>query len=185
MAAAEADLRQARALAHQHRKGARADLGIERAVIAGLDVVEAAGLVGDHAGEDVEPAGRAFRIGGGGDVVAAARGFRSAARCRRSRSPAPRRRRARSRAASVRRCARRRWCAGRAGSSRARDRRPRRAAGRGSPAGSGRARKRRRAECRRPPPAPRSCGPAGCLCRSTAKESGTSAPRANADPESA
>ena len=32
-------------------------------------MVEAAGLVGDHAGEDVEPAGRAFRIGGGGDVV--------------------------------------------------------------------------------------------------------------------
>ena len=38
-------------------------------MIAGLDAVEAAGLVGDHAGEDVEPAGRAFRIGGGGDVV--------------------------------------------------------------------------------------------------------------------
>ena len=38
-------------------------------MIAALDAVEAAGLVGDHAGEDVEPAGRAFRIGGGGDVV--------------------------------------------------------------------------------------------------------------------
>jgi len=35
--APEADLGQARALAHQHRKGARADLGIERAVVAGLD----------------------------------------------------------------------------------------------------------------------------------------------------
>ena len=38
-------------------------------MIAGLDAVEAAGLVGDHAGEHVEPAGRAFRIGGGRDVV--------------------------------------------------------------------------------------------------------------------
>ena len=35
VAAAEADLRQPRAFAHQHRKGARADLGIKRAVIAG------------------------------------------------------------------------------------------------------------------------------------------------------
>ena len=37
-------------------------------MIAGLDAVEAARLVGDHAGEDVEPAGRAFRIGGAGDI---------------------------------------------------------------------------------------------------------------------
>ena len=34
IAVAEADLRQPRALAHQHRKRARADLGIERTVIA-------------------------------------------------------------------------------------------------------------------------------------------------------
>ena len=95
MAAAEADLRQPRAFAHQHRKGARANLGIERPVIAGLDAVEAARLVGDHAGEDVEPAGRALRIGGGGDVVRQRQAFQQAARCRRSRSPAPRRRRAR------------------------------------------------------------------------------------------
>ena len=66
---AEADLRQPRALAHQHRKRARADLGIERTVVAAPDAVEAAGLVGDHAGEDVEPAGRALGIGGGRDVV--------------------------------------------------------------------------------------------------------------------
>ena len=38
---AEADLRQPRALAQQHRKRLRADLGIERAVIAGADHVEA------------------------------------------------------------------------------------------------------------------------------------------------
>jgi multidrug efflux pump len=41
-AAPEADLRQPRPLAHQDREGARTDLGIERAVIAGLDPVEAA-----------------------------------------------------------------------------------------------------------------------------------------------
>ncbi len=64
-AAAEADLGEPRALAHQDRKGARADLGIERAVIAVLDLVEAAGAVDDHPGEDIEPTGRAFRIGGG------------------------------------------------------------------------------------------------------------------------
>ena len=69
MAAAEADLRQPRAFAHQHRKGLRADLGVERAVVAGVDAVEAARAVGDDAGEHVDAAGRAFRIGGGGDVV--------------------------------------------------------------------------------------------------------------------
>ena len=68
MAAAEADLREARALAHQHREGARADLGIERPVIARRHLVEAARLIGDHAREDIEPAGRAFRVGGGGDA---------------------------------------------------------------------------------------------------------------------
>ena len=36
VAMVEPDLREARALAHQHRKGPRADLGIERPVIAGL-----------------------------------------------------------------------------------------------------------------------------------------------------
>ena len=48
LAAAEADLRQTRPLAHQNWKRARADLG-----------------VGDHAGENIEPAGRAFGIGSG------------------------------------------------------------------------------------------------------------------------
>ena len=69
MAAAEADLREPGALAHQHREGARRNLGIKRAVIAGLDPVEAAQLIGDDAGEHIEPSGRAFRIGGGGNVV--------------------------------------------------------------------------------------------------------------------
>ena len=66
---AEADLRQARALPHHDREGLRADLGIERAMIAGGDLVEGGDAVGDHAREDVEPAGRAFRVGGGGQVV--------------------------------------------------------------------------------------------------------------------
>ena len=68
VAGAEAHLRQPRALAQQHRKRLRADLGIERTVIAGADHVEAARAVGDDAGEHVEPAGRAFRIGGGDDL---------------------------------------------------------------------------------------------------------------------
>ena len=163
MAAAEADLRQPRALAHQHRKGARADLGIKRAVIAGLDAVEAARLVGDHAGEDVEPAGRAFRIGGGRDVVGQrqafqqrhdidAAGFQHRAVAERNLvqlelvdAPGDRR-------------------AARAESSRARDRRSRPAADRGSPAGSGRARTRLPAKSRRRRRAPRSCGRARCPC---------------------
>ena len=67
--APEADLRQPRALAHQHRKCLRADLGVKRAVIAGVDAVEAARAVGDHAGEHVDASGRAFRIGGRRHVV--------------------------------------------------------------------------------------------------------------------
>ncbi len=63
MAVMETDLGQAGAFAHQDREGARADLGIERTVIAGIDAIEAAGLVGDDAGEDVEPAGRTLRVG--------------------------------------------------------------------------------------------------------------------------
>ena len=69
VADAEAHLRQPRALAHQDRERLRADLGIERAVIARADHVEAARAVGDHAGEDVEPAGRALRIGGRDDLL--------------------------------------------------------------------------------------------------------------------
>ena len=163
VAAAETDLRQARALAHQHRKGARRDLGIERPVIAGLDAVEAARLVGDDAGEHVEPPGRALRIGGGGDVV----GQRQAFLQRHDVDAAGLQHgavgQARIRAASIRRCARRRWSS-RAESSRARDRRCRRGAGRGSPAGSGRARIRWRAGSRRRRRARRSCGRAGCPC---------------------
>ena len=63
LAAAEPDLRQPRAGAHQDGERARADLGVERAAIAALDLVELARAVGDHPGEHVQPAGRAFRVG--------------------------------------------------------------------------------------------------------------------------
>ena len=42
MTAAEPDLRQAGTFAHQHRKRPRADLGIKRTVVAGLDAIETA-----------------------------------------------------------------------------------------------------------------------------------------------
>ncbi len=67
-AAAEADLREQRAGADQHRKGLRADLGIEAAVIAFGDLVERRAGRGDHPGEDVEPAGRTFRVCRRGDT---------------------------------------------------------------------------------------------------------------------
>ena len=68
IAAAEADLRQPRAFPDQDREGARAHFEIERAAIAFRHLVEGARLVGDDAGEDVEPPGRAFRIGACRDV---------------------------------------------------------------------------------------------------------------------
>jgi len=68
VAGAEAHLTEPRTLAQQHRKRLRADLGIERAVVAGADHVEAAGAVGDDAGEHIEPSGRTLRVGGGDDL---------------------------------------------------------------------------------------------------------------------
>src|SRR5438132_3224480 len=61
IAVTKANLREPRALAHQHRKGLRADLGIEWPVVAGLDAIKAPGLIRNHAGEHVETPGRAFR----------------------------------------------------------------------------------------------------------------------------
>ncbi len=72
---AEPDLRQARACAHEDREGSRADLDVERPLIAGLDLVEGPGTVGDDAGEDIEPAGRALGIGVGGEVTRQAQFF--------------------------------------------------------------------------------------------------------------
>ena len=119
---AEADLRQARAGAHDDREGARADLETERPLIAGRDLVELLAAIGHHAGEDVETAGRALRVGRGRRPRRAAPGSPAAARCRRSRSRAPRRRRGRSRAASAGRACPPRDARARAGSWRARGR---------------------------------------------------------------
>ena len=92
VAAAEADLVEPHARADQHREGARRDLGVERAGVAGLDAVELGAAVGDQPGEEVEPAGRALGVGDRRDRRRAAPGPRPAARRRRSPSPAPRRR---------------------------------------------------------------------------------------------
>ena len=67
-AAAEADLVQPHPGPHQHREGARRDLGIERAGVAGLDPVELGAAVGDQPGEQVEPPGRALGVGDRRDV---------------------------------------------------------------------------------------------------------------------
>ena len=69
IAGAKADLAEPRSLAQQHRKRLRTDLGIERTVVTGADHVEPPRAVRDHAGEHIEPPGRAFRIGGGDDLL--------------------------------------------------------------------------------------------------------------------
>ena len=51
------------------REGARHDLEVELAAVAGADLVEAVVAVGEHAGEDVEPPGRALRVGLGAHVL--------------------------------------------------------------------------------------------------------------------
>jgi len=84
IAAAEADLRQTRPLAHHNWKRARADLGVKRAMIPRGNMIEAARL-GYHAGENIESAGRTFGIGGGGGVGGKRQTFDLALRCRASR----------------------------------------------------------------------------------------------------
>src|SRR5262245_24232087 len=61
--AAEADLIEARAVAHFDGERPRANLGEERSGVALLDAVEPILPVGDQPGENVEPPGRTFRIG--------------------------------------------------------------------------------------------------------------------------
>src|SRR5205823_244316 len=58
----KANLRQARASPHQYGKGARADLGIKRTMIAWPYSIEATCRVGDHARKHIEPSGRTLRI---------------------------------------------------------------------------------------------------------------------------
>ena len=165
IAGAEAHLAQPRALAQQHRKRLRADLGIERAVIAGADHVETARAVGDHAGEDVEPAGRAFRIGGGHDLFRQREAFQQ----RHDVDAVGFQHRAVGKIDLVQLqfvdALGDRRVRPRAGNWRARGRRCRRAAGQGSPAGSGSRQRDRPAGSGRIPPSPRSCGRAGCHWR--------------------
>ena len=61
-AAAHAQLAQPRALADEDAEGARRDLGVEHAAVLLAHLVEGGAAVGDEAGEDVEPAGRALRV---------------------------------------------------------------------------------------------------------------------------
>ena len=63
----ETKLVEGQALLDPHRERERYDLEIQPAAVAGGDLVEAVALVGDHPGEDVEPAGRALRIRPGPD----------------------------------------------------------------------------------------------------------------------
>ena len=53
---------------HQDREGLRADFEVEAAAIAGDGLVEAGAVIGDDARENVEPAGRAFRVRDAGHV---------------------------------------------------------------------------------------------------------------------
>ena len=52
----------ARPVSHADREGARNDLEVHRAAVAGGDLVEAVAAVGEHAREDVQPARRALRV---------------------------------------------------------------------------------------------------------------------------
>ena len=76
LAASEPDLREPRACAHEDRKRARADLQIKRTGISSLHLIEGTRPVSNHAGEDVEPSRRTFRIGAGGNIIVKRQGFK-------------------------------------------------------------------------------------------------------------
>ena len=67
VAPAEADLVEPAAAAGLDAEAARRNLGVEPALVAAGDVVEDLAAVGDEAREDVEPPGRALRVGDRGD----------------------------------------------------------------------------------------------------------------------
>ena len=69
VAARQAQLVEREAGLDLDRERARDDLEVEPAAVAGADLVEAVVAVGDHPGEDVEPAGRALRVRLGADVI--------------------------------------------------------------------------------------------------------------------
>lgn len=64
--AAHAKLIEPVAGAHHDRKGARADLGVEWAAVAGRHLIEHDPAIGDQPGEHVEPPGRTLGIGDAG-----------------------------------------------------------------------------------------------------------------------
>ena len=66
---AQAQLVEPRALAHAHREAARRNLHPQRPVVAGRRLVEGRAAIDDEAHENIEPAGRAFRIGGAGQRI--------------------------------------------------------------------------------------------------------------------
>ena len=71
--AAQPELVEPRALAHAHAENCAAKFPPIGRRIALRHVVERLGAVDDQAGENIEPAGRAFRIGGARDAGGKAR----------------------------------------------------------------------------------------------------------------
>src|SRR5690625_6673499 len=61
-ASSQAELVQARALVNQDGEGIGRDLGIERTSVTRRHSIELPRPVGDHAGKDIEPAGRRLRV---------------------------------------------------------------------------------------------------------------------------
>ena len=59
----EAQLVERQVLSDPDGERQRHHLEVERAVVARRDLVEAVAVIGDHAGEDVDAAGRALRVG--------------------------------------------------------------------------------------------------------------------------
>jgi hypothetical protein len=65
LALAQAQLRQPRSGPDENREGARRNFGIKRAGIPRPNGIEFLAAVGDHAGEHIDAAGGALRIGRG------------------------------------------------------------------------------------------------------------------------
>jgi hypothetical protein len=74
-AAADAELQQAIARTREDGEGARGYLGVEFPGIAGWHTIEGAGAIRDRADEDIDTAGGALGVGGGGDVFRQAQAF--------------------------------------------------------------------------------------------------------------
>ena len=88
--AADAQLGEAIALARQDGKCARADLGVKRPLISRRNLSNASRTIGDDAHEDVDAAGRAFRVCRAMQIGRQLQAFLQFGPDRRSPSPAPR-----------------------------------------------------------------------------------------------